>query len=135
MDETCRITYIYGLIDPRDNRVRYVGKADCPRKRFRQHKKEGDINSAKANWLFDLRVLRLPPKLKILACIPHEGWTRTERNWIERYRVEYPDLTNDVTRTIRLFIFPKTIEDIFMGCRGPIWNMILREFPLWKVLK
>ena len=33
-------TYIYGLIDPRNNNIRYVGKANKPNNRYESHIKE-----------------------------------------------------------------------------------------------
>lgn len=38
-------TYIYGLKDPRDNQIYYVGKSDNPQRRLEQHL-EGRINKA-----------------------------------------------------------------------------------------
>jgi hypothetical protein len=42
-------TYIYALIDPRDNHIRYIGKADDPiyRTFFQKHHKGSHINEAK----------------------------------------------------------------------------------------
>lgn len=38
-------TYIYGLKDPRDNQIYYVGKSNDPQRRLEQHL-EGRINKA-----------------------------------------------------------------------------------------
>jgi hypothetical protein len=72
---------IYALIDPRDERVRYVGESKSPRQRFGLHCAQPQ-RSTRA-WMRDLRRHGLRPILRVL-----DG-PETEHQWIERLR---PDL-------------------------------------------
>lgn len=85
-----RITYIYGLVDPRSGMVRYVGKSDAPQERFRRHLKDaGDTH--KSRWM---RSIGAPPVLRILAVVRFEEWQMHERAWIARMRAAGCSLTN-----------------------------------------
>jgi excinuclease UvrABC nuclease subunit len=46
------IVYIYGLQDPETKEVRYIGKANNPKVRYRQHIKGGRLNNQhKRGWI------------------------------------------------------------------------------------
>lgn len=51
--------YIYGLLDPRDNRCRYVGKTDDPERRFQEHLGAKD-RSRRTCWLHNLTAAGQP---------------------------------------------------------------------------
>lgn len=72
---------IYSLNDPRDGRVRYVGRAARPDRRFATHLARPHSPALRA-WAAELRDLGLRPVLNILG----DG---IEAEWIERLR---PDL-------------------------------------------
>lgn len=58
--------YIYALIDPRNNYVRYIGKANNPKERYKNHNNASrDKNTHKRNWINDLRKNSLRPELII----------------------------------------------------------------------
>ena len=47
-----KYTYIYILIDPFTNQIRYVGKANNPKERYKNHKNRcRDKNTHKRNWI------------------------------------------------------------------------------------
>lgn len=84
----CRDTYIYALVDSRDNSTFYVGKTIRePIRRLKQHishaKTGNEPNKAKQNRINKLVALGLDPKLKILEVVPAGGnWADRERFWI-----------------------------------------------------
>ena len=73
--------YIYGLKDPRDGELYYIGKSSRPALRLRQHL-EDNINAGKVEWLRDLRVSNLKPELVILETVNRKQWQAAERRWI-----------------------------------------------------
>ena len=78
-------TYIYGLVDPRDGHIRYVGKSDDPEKRLTLHLIERR-KSHKFNWIRLLKNMGLTPALIILAKVAKSGWQSSERFQIAFFR-------------------------------------------------
>ncbi len=91
---TERITYIYGLRDPRDGLIHYVGKSNSPRSRLLQHIEDKDTNKRKAVWIDDLATAGLKPDLVILEAVSLSEWQQAERTWIAQGIVEGWPLTN-----------------------------------------
>ena len=90
-------TFIYALIDPRDNRVRYVGKANDPKKRFIQHcqpSRQSRGNYPVNRWAAKLKSLDLKPRLEILECVEFKDWEQSESKWILYYREKNSDMLN-----------------------------------------
>lgn len=90
-----RTTFIYCLNDPRDGRLRYVGKADSPYRRWQMH-----LASAKRSkdhrgyWISSLLSQGLKPELEILEEIPMEGWQKIEKEYIQVFRLIGMNLVN-----------------------------------------
>ncbi len=100
-------TYVYGLLCPAENKIRYVGKSDKPVERLRAHLSEmrcwrirrlgyrdqrGHANNVKLNWLNELDQRGLTPELVILETLPWESveiplhkanWRKAEMRWVE----------------------------------------------------
>lgn len=76
------MTYIYGLKDPRDGRIYYIGKSDKPKARLWQHMKDTDTNRFKAEWIADVVSDGHKPVLTILAEVQFAEWEDAERRWI-----------------------------------------------------
>lgn len=75
--------YIYGLIDPRDRKLRYVGRTDNLEARMRQHKhNRSRITSSKAEWLNALDKVGLIPKFVVLQHCSELEAEECERKWI-----------------------------------------------------
>lgn len=76
--------YIYGLVDPRNDEMRYVRKANNPDKRYIDHFKPYSLKKKtyKNNWLKSLRDLELKPVLVILEKVSTDDWIIKEREWI-----------------------------------------------------
>jgi hypothetical protein len=87
-----KTTFIYGLLDPRDMRLRYVGKSNNPKVRYRDHVTENQI-SHKASWIKGLSKLGLRPILIILDEVSRDGWEEYERAWIAAFRVQLTNTT------------------------------------------
>jgi hypothetical protein len=85
--------FIYALVDPRNNAVRYVGKSNEPKARFFIHMHYECSNGHKQNWLNQLKRLGLLPVMEIIEeC--GEDWADRERYWISYHRRTGAKLTN-----------------------------------------
>lgn len=76
---------VYGLIDPRDNSIRYIGKSIQGISRARQHKcpsslKEG--NTPKNNWIKKLQGLGLEYQIVVLFSVDKKTQPKEELNLI-----------------------------------------------------
>lgn len=86
--------YIYGLKDPRDDNIYYVGKSTRPKRRLEQHLVNMSTNKNRVSWLEDLQTAGLEPQLTILEKSNDENWQEAERRWIAIGRQEGWPLTN-----------------------------------------
>ena len=78
---------IYGLIDPRDNQLRYVGKAINLSSRLRAHLSEARRwTDHKANWIKSILHDGLKPDIFIIEDVKESIWQETERFWISYFR-------------------------------------------------
>ena len=93
MGEINRI-YIYGLQDPRDGLIHYVGKSKRPEYRLKQHLRGKATNADKMVWLDGLGVAGVEPLVVILEETDAQGWAKTERRWIAKGRADGWPLTN-----------------------------------------
>lgn len=88
-----RAAYIYGLLDPRTNALRYVGKSCDPILRHRSHIAYGRKRIRKGvmnQWIKDLADQKLEPELVLIEKIEGD-WKEREIYWIHRLREEgYP---------------------------------------------
>lgn len=79
-------TFIYGLFDPRDCRLRYIGKSNNPQKRLKQHIKEANDKKKRnryvANWIRQLLSENLEPSIEILEEVSIDSWEEAESAWI-----------------------------------------------------
>lgn len=89
-------TYIYVLIDPRTEEIRYVGKTVNPYKRFYKHYSEHETNY-KSRWIEQLRKLDLKPRMEIIEAVATENWQEREIYWIAELRAQGCRLTNVTT--------------------------------------
>lgn len=91
---TPEYTYIYGLIDPRNSQIRYIGKADNPTDRYKRHFWQMAGNAHKVNWLRSMKNVGIMPDIEILEKVPYSQWKSSEIFWISYYRYIGADLTN-----------------------------------------
>lgn len=88
-----KTTFIYALVDPNTQQVRYVGKSNNPQVRLYRHFKEKG-HTYKNRWLQSLRERGLTPEIRILEEAPVSQWQERERYWIAFYREQGLDLAN-----------------------------------------
>jgi len=84
---------IYALLDPRDNQIRYIGKAKNLKKRVIEHLKLRE-RTYKNNWLKSIVALGLKPKVKVLEIVNDDDWQDKERYYIKYYKDLGCRLTN-----------------------------------------
>lgn len=87
---------IYGLYDPRDDKLRYIGKATNFEDRLWQHinsAKKGD-KSYRSNWIRMLLNLGMVPAIKLLGYSTVNSWQEDEKAWIAKMKKEGASLTN-----------------------------------------
>lgn len=88
-------TFIYCLNDPRDGRIRYVGKSDDPYVRWQKHLNDAvKARTYCSRWIKSLLVLRLTPELEVLEEIPMAGWQEIEKEYIRVFKMICIPLTN-----------------------------------------
>ena len=82
---------IYGLVDPIELKIRYIGRTKCSLPmRLSQHvfrAKNNANKSHKNSWIKKLLSMNCKPKIRLLTVV--EGWSEShvvERNLINKYR-------------------------------------------------
>lgn len=86
-------TFIYTLNDPDTGKIRYVGKADDPLKRFKDHLRDRTINH-RTNWIKSLASADKRPVLEILDEVPKTEWEFWEKEYIRVFRMIGMNLVN-----------------------------------------
>lgn len=88
-----KTTFIYILVDPRDDKVRYIGKSNNPKKRLEGHL--GDKKKThKCNWIKSLTTLNLRPIIETIDEVLESEWQFWEVHYISLYKSWGFDLTN-----------------------------------------
>jgi hypothetical protein len=91
-------TYIYSLVCPINNCVKYIGKSNDPKSRFRKHVSLGDKNTGdnilKNEWIRCLLEKNLLPILSILEEVDISEWKEKEKYYIKLYKQKGFELFN-----------------------------------------
>lgn len=89
---------IYGLIDPRDNQLRYVGKTGTSlKRRLREHiygATRPGIRVRSRFWLRSLIKSNLLPDVFVIEEVDEDDWVEAEQFWIAYFRMIGADLCN-----------------------------------------
>lgn len=86
-------TFIYALHDPRDFSIRYVGKANNPERRARNHFKR-PRGAAFRRFVAELKALGLSLRVSVLQTCSQESWANWEKFWIATVRASGAKLFN-----------------------------------------
>lgn len=93
-ERIARRVYIYALLDPIDDEIRYVGKSIQPKERLQNHCAEKSV-TWRTNWIRAVMARGHRPRLRILEILDRDdNWQQAERDWIARLRDEGARLTN-----------------------------------------
>jgi predicted GIY-YIG superfamily endonuclease len=88
------VFYIYSLIDPRDNRLRYIGITNDPIKRYSGHKMRL-TKTKKSNWIRGLQKENLNPIMNIIEELDcRELGKKREKYWIRYFKKKGLNLLN-----------------------------------------
>jgi NUMOD3 motif len=88
---------IYGLVDPRTGKLRYIGKTTCGSERLRVHvygARSGRERTHTSHWIRQLLASGLCPRAIVLQELPAEELCAAEVRWIAAARHEGLQLTN-----------------------------------------
>lgn len=99
-----QICFIYALVDPRSNEVKYIGKTLAPKLRYKAHlnTKAGFANSKKDKWILELLGLGLTPDFKIIEECPEMASQERETFHIRQYIANGASLLNGNAQSIKL---------------------------------
>lgn len=71
---------IYGLHDPRDGTIRYIGKAKDSAKRLSGHIRDARRRDTPVyRWIRKLAAMGLKPSMRVIACVQNDHWQDYER--------------------------------------------------------
>lgn len=81
-------TNIYILICPISKQIKYVGKANDPKRRLKDHmidfrSRLGEFEKTK--WLLELYRKNLKPEMEIVDTVDMNDWKKWEQFWIEYF--------------------------------------------------
>lgn len=105
--------YIYGLVDPRDNQIKYIGSTNNIKKRLEAHtSRQKNDTSKRSMWIKELVALNFKPIPKILLETTHEKRIFIEESFIKHYR-QFCDLKNfsDEKRNTEGTFKPNVLRD------------------------
>lgn len=81
--------YVYGLVCPIEERVKYVGMSNEPEKRLLAHKSNPQGNNVK--WIDELKKQSKSPSLYIIEEVDNiDKALERERHWIKFYAEKWP---------------------------------------------
>lgn len=91
-----RISYVYGLQDPRNGQLRYVGKSNNVDKRLCQHihRAKSGTDTPVKEWLRELLVENYQPEVFIIEEVPIQDVYAAEDFWWQYFRYIGADLLN-----------------------------------------
>jgi predicted GIY-YIG superfamily endonuclease len=95
---------IYGLKDPLDNKIKYVGVSKNVESRYKQHfyQDEND-NSEKSNWIKELKKQDLRPELVILEVIETDDRNvalNKEKEYIKMYKNQVYNMNSNHSKDL-----------------------------------
>lgn len=112
-------TFIYALCEPGTRTVRYIGKANDPKRRLREHiNRAARTNTHLGNWLRSLLSLGEKPSLVVLREVSTEQWELAEERYIRLARGIGMCLTNATDGGDGVPMTPEMRKRISLSSRG-----------------
>lgn len=89
-------TFIYGLLDPRNGQLRYIGKSNNPTARRYEHVCASQIAAPthRNYWIKSLLTDGVKPEMLILEEVSTNDWKKAERWWISYWKFVGSNLVN-----------------------------------------
>ncbi len=117
-------SYVYGLLDPRDRLVHYIGRAGDVQRRIQRHRQDQD-SSQKSAWVCELHELGLTFEWLILSrAIPGYYMVELEARWIcEGIKRGWP-LTNKEAQD------PHILRSLERRMPQDVWNCHWSDLPI-----
>ena len=78
-------TFIYCLVDPRDDQPKYIGKANDLNRRLSEHILDKRVTK-KTNWIKSLKSKGLRPSIELIDEVFRKEWKFWEKHYISLYR-------------------------------------------------
>ena len=120
------ITYIYTLSDPETGNIRYVGKTNNIKERFRKHLEYKNNNKRKTYLYSWMKSIKNDPIIEVIDEVSNDNWQFWERYWISQFITWGFNLTNLTDGGDGLTSFsPEVIEklkSINSGENNPMWG-------------
>lgn len=86
--------YIYGLVDPLTNQLRYVGMTSNIKHRYAEHTCRTSRRTLRSNWIKSLKKKGVKPEMFIIEEVADDQWQEAERFWIAYFKYIGANLTN-----------------------------------------
>jgi group I intron endonuclease len=87
--------FIYILIDPRNNQIKYVGKTNNLIRRLRRHISERFLREThKDKWIRKLVNVELKPTIEVIDIVDKDNWEYWEKFYISYFKFIGCELTN-----------------------------------------
>jgi len=122
--------YIYGLVDPVNGVIKYIGKTNNPKRRVKEHNRLCNLkpNTKKNIWIKNILDKGLKTSIVIVEVTDELKWKERERYWIKYYREITKDLTNTsdggcgVGGIVRSKNFKKNLSEKRKGSKNPFYG-------------
>ena len=118
--------FIYGLVCPISEEIRYIGKTDNPKRRLRSHISDaarGVYNHHAARWIRKLYNAGMSPKMVILHEVgPEENWQDAERQAIQIAVEAGARLTNSTAGGDGASFFDEEVQKRKSRAMKSIWH-------------
>jgi len=108
------MTHIYVLKNPITMEIKYIGKSNHPKKRYKQHLYHALKNNNKRDiWIRELLNQNKKPIMEIIDIVDKNNWVKKEIEYIETFRKHHADLTNEtnIIKTLDKEIIRRLLDD------------------------
>lgn len=91
------VAWVYALVDPRDDEVKYIGLAQDPYVRYKAHANgsQNTSSNARREWVLSLRSSGLKPVMVLLEKVSVREGRQAEETWIQRCERKGARLLNE----------------------------------------